>query len=364
MKPTNVVTVAQLSEFDELIDVRTPKEFLEDHIPNAINCPVLDDEQRAHVGTLYKQTSPFAAKKLGAALVGENISRHLQQRFIDRDKKWKPLIYCWRGGKRSGAMTHVLREIGWDAKQLEGGYKAYRREVSSQLQTLPQQYSYYVICGETGSGKSKLLQAIAKAGGQILDLETLACHRGSLLGSLPQQPQPSQKMFESKLWQALRQFNPRRPVYVEAESKKIGEVAIPDILLHEMWNSSCIRIDVPFEQRVLFLIDEYQHFLSDAELLEQRLNHLTAIYGIKKIEQWKSQVQNKEWTTLVTSLLNEHYDRAYGRSTTKHYPQLADALVFNTDRITDVPYAEMANQILHQTEKKFEQASPKENFAR
>src|SRR5262252_2593577 len=170
VKRANAVTVAQLDAFDEVIDVRSPAEFALDHVPGSVNCPVLDDEERARVGTMYKQASPFDAKKAGAALVSRNIARHIEESFRDRSREWRPLVYCWRGGKRSGAMAHVLREVGWPAATLDGGYRAYRREVVLQLGRLPARYRFEVICGATGSGKSRLLEALAACGAQVLDL--------------------------------------------------------------------------------------------------------------------------------------------------------------------------------------------------
>ena len=195
--------LADLASFDAIIDVRSPAEFAEDHIPGAINCPVLDDEQRIVVGTLYKQVSPFEARKIGAALVSENIARHLRAHFLDKAKDWKPLIYCWRGGNRSGSMTTVFRAVGWKAVQLDGGYKTWRSHVVTQLENLPQAFTFRVVCGATGSGKTRILQAIADLGEQVLDLETLASHKGSVLGVLPGQPQPSQKSFETSLLTVL-----------------------------------------------------------------------------------------------------------------------------------------------------------------
>src|SRR5574343_1725778 len=238
-------TVADISAYDEIIDVRSPAEFAEDHIPGAINCPVLDNAQRAQVGTIYKQVSPFEAKKIGAALVSENIARHLKQRFLDRPKHWKPLIYCWRGGDRSGSMTTIFRAIGWPAGQLDGGYKNYRRHVIDQLELIPGQFNFRVVCGPTGSAKTRILQALAALGEQVLDLETLACHKGSVLGVLPDQPQPSQKTFETLLWQALSAFDPSRPVYVEAESRKIGRMHVPEALMERIRNGECLQIDAP-----------------------------------------------------------------------------------------------------------------------
>ena len=141
MSQTGFAKLAQITEFDEVIDVRSPAEYAEDHLPNAINCPVLDDEQRARIGTLYKQESPFAAKKIGAVLVARNIATHIERLFLDKPRDWHPLIYCWRGGQRSGAFTHILRQTGWDARRLEGGYKTWRKHVASQLTTLPQEFS-------------------------------------------------------------------------------------------------------------------------------------------------------------------------------------------------------------------------------
>ena len=204
--------VAQLDAFDEIIDVRTPAEFAEDHIPGAINCPVLSDEERVTVGTLHAQASPFEARRLGAALISKNIARHLQERFYDRPKSWKPLIYCWRGGQRSSAMNIIFTQIGWASHQLEGGYKAYRRNTLQQLAEMPQTFEFRIICGPTGCGKSRLLTVLESAGHQALDLEMLASHRGSVLGLLPDQIQPTQKWFDTLLLQALQHLDPSRPV--------------------------------------------------------------------------------------------------------------------------------------------------------
>src|SRR3989440_7349936 len=203
--------------FDSIIDARTPAEYALDHSPGAVPAPGLDDAERAQVGTLYKQVSPFEAKKLGAALIAKNVSRHIESMFKDRPAQWKPLVYCWRGGKRSGAMAHILREIGWDAHTLPGGYREYRRGVVAELERIPERFDFRVIHGPTGSGKSRLLAALARAGAQILDLEELAAHRGSVLGDLPDRPQPSQKWFESLLLHELGGLDAARPVFGEGE---------------------------------------------------------------------------------------------------------------------------------------------------
>ena len=315
----DVVTVAQLDAFDEVIDARSPAEFALDHVPGAINCPVLDDAERARVGTLYKEASPFDAKKLGAAMVSKNIARHIEERFRGHPREWRPLVYCWRGGKRSAAMAHVLREIGWNAVTLEGGYRAYRRDVVAQLEALPGRFRFRVVCGATGSGKSRLLEALAAGGAQALDLERLACHRGSLLGDLPGAAQPSQKMFDSGVCAELRQLDPAWPVFVEAESKKIGQLQVPTPLLDRMREGECLRLEVPPAERVRFLIGEYRHFLEEPAALEEKLRCLTSFYGHAVIGRWIAHAEAGAWEALVADLLVNHYDPAYLRATARNY---------------------------------------------
>ena len=327
MKFPDSATVAQIDLFDEVIDVRSPAEYAEDHVPGAQNLPVLDDAERARIGTLYKQVSPFESKRRGAALVAHNIARHLETGLAHKDRNWRPLVYCWRGGKRSGAMVHVLREIGWQAAQLDGGYKSYRRMVVESLDSLPENFRYLVLCGETGSAKSRLLEALARDGGQVLDLEGLARHRGSVLGNLPASPQPAQKMFDTLVWDALRRLDPGRPVFVEAESKKIGQVQVPERLIQRMRTADCIRIEAPAAERVKFLIEEYRHFLADPPALKAQLDCLLSLHGKETIGAWKSLVDRGAWPELVGDLLESHYDPAYQRSTQRNFPRLADARV-------------------------------------
>jgi tRNA 2-selenouridine synthase len=327
MREAKDVTVAQLSGYDDIIDVRSPAEYAEDHIPGAINSPVLDNEERALVGTLYVQASQFEAKKRGAALISRNIARHLETLFKDKPKNWKPLVYCWRGGQRSGAMSHILAQIGWNTSRLEGGYKAYRRHVITELQRLPANFAFRVVCGATGSGKSRLLAALHEQGAQVLDLEQLAKHRGSLLGNLPDEPQPSQKMFDSLVWDTLRGFDDQRPVLVEAESKKIGSLAVPDALLEAMRAAECILIEAPVPARVKLLMEDYGHFLRDPALLAQRLAPLADLHGHKVISEWNTLAEEGKWETLVEDLLVRHYDPAYRRSTSANFLRLKEAAV-------------------------------------
>ena len=319
MKSSVTATVAQLSEFTEIIDARTPAEFAEDHIPGAINLPVLNDEERIKVGTLYKQVSPLEAKKVGAAMVSRHLAEHLEQFFHAKPTDYRPLVYCWRGGKRSGSMAHLLQQVGYQASQLEGGYKAYRRTVTAELETLPGQLKFRVVCGPTGCGKSRLLHALQTKGAQVLDLEYLACHRGSLLGGLPGTPQPSQKAFESLIWSQLRQFDATKPVFVESESKKIGGLRVPDALLSAMRQGHGVWLEAAIEQRVLLLLEEYGHFLQEPEMLLKQIEHLVPLRGHAMVDHWKTLIQSKLWDDFVRDMLQNHYDPAYQKSLDRNY---------------------------------------------
>jgi tRNA 2-selenouridine synthase len=313
------------ASYDSIIDCRSPAEYAEDHIPGAQSFAVLSNEERARVGTIYKQESPFAAKRIGAALVARNIAFHVENAFSSKPKSWRPVVYCWRGGKRSGAFAHILREIGWDAKTLEGGYRAYRRDVVERLAQVPQELHFRVVHGVTGSGKSRLLGALRAAGAQVLDLEDLAAHRGSVLGNLPGRPQPSQKMFESLLLKELICFDSRKEILVEGESKKIGQLQVPDALIARMRASECVLLDTAPEARVALLLDEYRHFFTDPAALGAQLDCLVALHGRERVEEWKALAASGAWPELVRRLLEEHYDPAYRRSAAHNFPRLAGA---------------------------------------
>lgn len=343
-------TVPQALEFDELIDVRSEAEYAEDHIPGAINCPVLDNSERALVGTIYKQSSSFDAKKIGAALVSANISRHLRERFYDRPRSWRPLVYCWRGGGRSNALAQVFAQIGWRAGRLDGGYKAYRRAVIADLEVMPRRFDWRVLCGMTGTGKSRLLRELDRAGAQVLDLEALAAHRGSVLGNMPDEPQPGQKMFESLVWKALRGFDPSQPVFVEGESKKIGRLRVPDALIEAMWASECVVLDAPVPVRIELLKSEYAHYLTEPEAFCAKLDCLTSLYGVETIARWKQLARALESDALVEELLLRHYDPAYRRSTLKHYPALEHAKRYTLADPGDVAFARLAALVLGELE--------------
>ncbi|MFC5462871.1 tRNA 2-selenouridine(34) synthase MnmH [Massilia niabensis] len=316
----------QLHEFDAIIDARSEGEFALDHLPGAINCPVLHDEERVRVGTLYKQVNAFEAKKVGAALVAYNIARHLETLFADKPRDWKPLVYCWRGGNRSGSLAHVLAKVGWPAIQLDGGYKAYRAHVSSALDN-PPELQFRVICGTTGSGKSRLLETLDAIGAQVLDLERLAAHRGSVLGHLPNEAQPTQKMFESRIWDKLRHFDLDKPVFVESESKKVGNLRVPDAVMERMRASPCVALTLSRPNRVRLLMEDYNHFAQDPQALNGQLDHLVQLHGRAKIDAWHALANSGAMPELVDQLLVEHYDPAYLRSIDRNFVQYGQAQV-------------------------------------
>ena len=338
--------LAELDSFDCIIDVRSPAEFALDHIPGAVNYPVLDNEERAKIGTLYKQDSPFAAKKLGAALVSRNIANHLEKHFQEFPRTWRPLVYCWRGGERSGAFTHILNRIGWKAMQLEGGYQGFRRTVIDGLEQAAEQFSFRVICGMTGSGKTRVLQEAREYGAQILDLEALAIHRGSVLGNEPNIEQPSQKGFETALWNALRALDLSRPVLVESESKKVGGLHVPDALMEKIRSGACIELRSSPQTRVSWLIREYHHFLTDTDNFKAKLALLTAHYGKAQIAKWNEAIDAGQFPGLVEELLIKHYDPSYQSSIVRNFPQYNIDHFVQLEDDSDEAFAKAAKAIV------------------
>ena len=337
---------SERNQFDVIIDVRSPAEFSLDHIPGSMNCPVLNNEERAQIGTLYKQTSPFAAKKLGAALVSRNIANHLEKSFIDFPREWRPLIYCWRGGERSGAFTHILNRIGWKAMQLEGGYQGFRRTVIDDLNRAAKTFTFKVICGMTGSGKTRVLHEIQKLGAQVLDLEGLAIHRGSVLGNEPNIDQPTQKGFETALWNALQTLDKNKIVFVESESKKVGGLHIPDTLMETIRNGQCIELRSSTQTRVSWLIREYHHFLSDTDSFKHKLRLLTSHYGKVQIAKWEEQIDAMQFESLVEELLVMHYDPSYQSSIERNFTQDSAEIYARLDDDSDEAFARTAKAII------------------
>lgn len=311
--------LAQLDQFSAVIDARSESEFALDHLPGALNWPVLNDAERIVVGTEYAQVSPFTAKKRGAALVARNIAAHIEREVMSLPKDWKPLIYCWRGGTRSGSLALVLDQIGFRVQLLEGGYREYRRAVIKALDELPARFQYRVICGTTGSGKSRLLQVLRAQGAQVLDLEALANHRGSVLGLVPGSAQPGQKQFESRVWDMLRGFDASRPVFVESESKKVGDLRVPLVLMERMRQSPCIRLELPLDARVRLLIEDYDFFVTDTAAFCARLDALRASRGHDVVSGWQEAARAGRTGEVVQDLLVTHYDPNYNQSMQRNF---------------------------------------------
>lgn len=328
MPPPVYTELPWAETYTEIIDVRSPSEFIEDHIPGAINLPVLYDAERAKVGTLYKQC-PFTARKVGAALIAQNISQHLTGRLASNAKDYRPLVYCWRGGQRSNSMAIVLSQIGWQVTILQGGYKTYRAHVRTQLEQVPQKLTYQVLSGLTGAGKTFILQELGRYGAQVLDLEELAKHRGSLLGQ-QDASQPSQKYFESLLLQRLQRFNFCEPVWVEAESNKIGCIYLPKSLWQKMTQAHGIEIQMPLTSRIQLILQEYAHLIARPDALKAKLQPLKARYGNQRLSQWNHLIDTSQWDVLVKDLLQHHYDPAYAQALQRCYPKVDQVLALSS----------------------------------
>jgi len=340
------ILVQDRHRFDVLIDARSPSEFALDHIPGAINCPVLDDEERRIVGTIYKQQGAFEARRVGAAMVAANLARHIAAHFSEKPANWKPLVYCWRGGLRSGSMTTWLRLVGWDAQQLHGGYKRWRQHVVATLEALCPQLQLQVICGATGSAKTRLLHALARQGAQVLDLEGLASHKGSLLGALPGQPQPSQKGFETALAAVIEGFDPARPVYVEAESRKIGRIAVPTPLMARLRASPCIEVVATPEARLAFLLDDYAYLGNDGDALAQLLSHLRDLHSRETLNRWQAWAREGQLPLLFEELMRLHYDPSYARSQAAHLFHWDTRRAVHTADLSEAGIDALAHQVL------------------
>ncbi len=336
---------ATLARFDAVIDVRSPGEFAEDHLPGAINLPVLDDAERAAVGTIYVQTSRFEARRLGAALIARNIARHLDTAFADKDGGFKPLVYCWRGGMRSGAMATILSQVGWRTGLLDGGYRTWRRDVVRRLYDSPLPHSRVVLLdGPTGSGKTEVLALAAERGAQTLDLEALAQHRGSLFGHWRDRPQPSQKLFESQLLGALDALDPARPILIEAESSKVGERMVPPALWTAMAAAPRITLSAPVTARARYLVTAYRDITENAPALAAVLDRLPRTTAKALLAEWRALADARDFEALAAGLIAAHYDPAYARSARKdERPTLA---AIEASDLSPTGLAEAADQVM------------------
>lgn len=330
-------------DYSMIIDVRSESEFADDHLPGAVSMPVLSDAERAEIGTLYKQVSPFEAKRRGAAIVARNIANHIDSKLADAPKEFAPLVYCWRGGQRSGAMARILSEIGWKVTLVEGGYKTYRKQVLDGLDEVPPTLRLIVLRGRTGTAKTRILRAADKLGAQIIDLEGLAAHRGSLLGPEPGLAQPAQRQFESHLFDVMRRFDPARPVFIEAESNKVGERHIPPTLWQRMRGAQSLQVTAPIEARVAFLVEDYHHVIAEPSRLDPLLGWVTSRIGHEAVGTWRDHIERGDWAGFVTRVLQDHYDPAYDRSAAQRGHE--DIETLPADRLDDRAIDQLAERL-------------------
>jgi tRNA 2-selenouridine synthase len=341
MRPIRVIESAEpavLARFDVIVDVRSPGEFAQDHVPGAVNLPVLSDAERAEVGTIYVQESRFRANRIGAAYVAANIARHLTEAMADWPAETQPLIYCWRGGNRSGAMATILQRVGWHTAVLAGGYRTWRRHVQARLYDQDCPVQFVLLDGDTGSAKTELLARLAVRGVQTLDLEGLAAHRGSLLGALADRPQPDQKLFETRLLTALDGLDPARPVIAEAESSKIGDRVIPPAVWRAMQAAARIEIVAPRPVR-----DAYADLIADPDRLEAMFDRLPIRPSPVRREAWRGLMAQGRFAELAEALMELHYDPAYARARRKdgRTPQAR----LTTDSLDDAAQDRLADEV-------------------
>ena len=307
------IGVGALSGFDTIIDVRSPSEFAEDHLPGAINLPVLDDAERAEVGTEYVQGSKFRARRNGAALAARNIARHLEGALAAAPSGLKPLVYCWRGGQRSHAMATIMDQVGWPVTVLEGGYRTWRRDVVARLYEGELGLRIVRLDGPTGVGKSAMLARLAESGVQTVDLEGLANHRGSLFGRMPG-GQPSQKLFDSRLMAAVSVLDPERPVVVEAESSRIGRVTVPPAFWRAMVGSKTVVLDRSLDDRVQRILEDYAETAADSEIIRAVVDRMPRHHSKARKAEWLAMVDEGRLGDFVRAVIVEHYDPAYAGS--------------------------------------------------
>ncbi len=328
--------------FDEIVDVRSPAEFAGDHIPGALSLPVLDDEERARVGTIYVQESRFLARRIGAALVARNAAAHLEGPLAAKGPGWRPLVMCWRGGQRSGSLATILRQVGWQAETLAGGYRSYRRLVVRALYETPVEAPVVLIDGGTGTAKTRLLAHLARAGAQVIDLEGLAQHRGSLFGATGA-PQPSQKAFETRLAFALEGLDPARPLYLEAESSRIGQLNLPPMLWKAMNAARRVRITAPVGARVAHLLAAYGDLLEDPARIGEVLGKLVRFHGHEQVDAWRALAGAGDHARLAQELIERHYDPRYRRM---GGADAAPALALSLDALDEGALAAAAARII------------------
>ncbi len=332
-----------LSRFNAIIDVRSPAEFAEDHLPGAINLPVLSDAERAEIGTIYKQESRFKARRVGAAYVARNVAHHLETALADKPNTFHPLLYCWRGGMRSNAIATILSQVGWRCGVLNGGYKTWRRAVVATLRYSEAPLNIVLLDGQTGTAKSEILRAAAH-GVQTLDLETLAHHRGSVFGGFASEPQPGQKLFESRLYEALRALDPAQPILVEAESNRIGRCEVPKRLWGSMLDAPRITISALPAARAEYLLTAYADIIADNSAVAAALDRLKSFHSKETLTEWCELAAAKNWRPLAIALMTAHYDPLYERSRQRGRCRAALA-AFSLDQFDSATFEQVAKGI-------------------
>ena len=322
-------------EYNIIIDVRTPLEFKEDHIPNSINYPVLTNKQRHEIGIEYKENS-FLAKKVGASIISSNISKIINK--IKFDKKQKILIYCWRGGLRSLSLYLVLKQIGYDVTLLDGGYKNYRRFVVKFFETSCEKYKFNQIMGVTGVGKTLFIKELSK-NYQVIDFEGLANHKGSILGNIPNKNQPSQKYFETLIYEKLNSFNSKKNIWVEAESIKVGKLSIPSKIWKNMPLGKNVKVISSLEERVRFILKDYKYFTNTPTLMNEALKVLKKIIPKEEFLMIEENLKKKEYFQFVKSLIEYHYDRAYKKTRAENVSNIFNEIYLDKINLLNIKKA-------------------------
>ena len=322
------IEVHKLFSYQEdrtFIDVRTPAEFTNGHIPEAINIPLFSNEERAIVGTIYKQRSPDEALLQGLEFVGPKMRSFVEQaKRISGNKKL--LVHCWRGGRRSESMAWLLGLSGFDVLTISGGYKAYRNYIlRAFFERLPH---LIVLGGFTGSGKTGVLKALKKRGEQVIDLEGLAHHKGSSFGALGEDGQPTVEQFENNLYEALRSLDYSKRIWIEDESRGVGRVFIPQGLWDQMRAAPILILDVPLEERIQYLVNNYAGF--PLEKLKEAFIRIKKRLGGQHLQAAMSALESGDFPTAVAISL-QYYDKAYRFGLEKR-PK-ANHFHFSTDKI-------------------------------
>ena len=320
----------ELKKFDTIIDVRSPFEFEEDHIPNSINLPVLNDYERKKIGIIYKKENAFTAKKIGASLVSANIALHIKKTLLSKPGNWKVLLYCWRGGQRSKSFATVLSEIGWQVYVLKGGYKTYRSSINKKIITLIKKNKFIIIRGPTGCAKTRILQQLKKIRVNTVDLEGIAKHKGSLIGSIPNIKQPSQKLFESLIYIELKKIKNKNPIFIESESSKIGNLFIPNEILQKIKTSPSIAINSSVNSRVNFLLKDYKEYINQKNSFLELFMHAKSRLGEKIVKKWKLNHRKKKWKELAFLLITEYYDPLYSHNLKNKRNKVLDTYYLKT----------------------------------